>query len=970
MSDIHRINHNFANSFGLETELRAQIKGDVRFDTGSRAIYAVDGSNYRQVPIGIVLPKSIDDVVQTISLCRKFGAPVMSRGGGTSLAGQTCNTAVVIDWTRYLQNILELNPAQGYARVQPGTICDQLRQAVSVHKLTWGPDPATHTHCTFGGMLGNNSCGVHSQMAGKTDENVIEMEILLYDGTRMTVGWMNDTEMDLQIAQGGRIGEIYSGLKQLRRQYSESIRQRFPNLPRRVSGYNLDHLLPGPDGRFNIARALVGSESTCVTILEAKVQLVQSPPYRVLVVLGYPDIYEAADDVPHIVSFHPTGLEGFDDVLTTNIQRKNLAQSKHVSLLPAGRGWLMVEFGGESQEEATEVAQQFVQSLQSKSSPAMQIYADPSTQKQIWAIRESALGANAFIPGEAPTWEGWEDSAVSPEKLGAYLRELRNLYHKFDYKTALYGHFGQGCVHCRVNFDLQSRNGIAKWREFMEEATDLVVRYGGSLSGEHGDGQARAEFLHKMFGPELMEAFRKFKFIWDPDGKMNPGKVIDAYRIDENLRLGAEYRPAKPITHFKFLEDNGSLMQATERCVGVGKCRRPHADGEQDTMCPSYMVTREEKDSTRGRAHILWEMLKGDVIKNGWRDESVKEALDLCLACKGCKSDCPVNVDIATYKAEFLSHFWEGRLRPLQAYTFGWIDKWARFATIAPSIANLFTQTPLLRDLAKFVGGIPRQRKIPPFAKRTFRSWFSNRGTRNIGNRKVLLWTDTFNNYFKPETTQAAVEVLEAAGFQVEIARKQLCCGRPLYDHGFLAMAKNYLLRVLDGLKPQIDAGMPMVVLEPSCCSVFKDELQGLLPDVPAAQKLRTLTFTFAEFLEKHAPQFAFPKLERKAIVQGHCHQKAIMRMATDKSVMDKMKIEYRLLESGCCGMAGAFGYEKEKYSVSIACGERVLLPEVRNAAPSTLIMADGFSCKEQIEQATGREALHLAQVLQLALRK
>jgi FAD/FMN-containing dehydrogenase/Fe-S oxidoreductase len=969
MAATHRAIQAYVDASGLEAELCGQIKGEVRFDDGSRALYAVDGSNYRQVPIGVVIPRSIDDVVRTIAACRKFGAPVMSRGGGTSLAGQCCNVAVVIDWTKYLQNILELNPEDRYARVQPGTICDQLRRAASSHKLTWGPDPATHTHCTFGGMLGNNSCGVHSQMAGKTDENVIEMEILLYDGTRMTVGWMNAVELDRQIEQGGRIGDIYARLKRLRDRYAGLIRGRFPNLPRRVSGYNLDHLLPGLDGRFNIARALVGSESTCVTILEAKVQLVQSPPHRVLVVLGYSDIYQAADDVPHIVSFHPTGLEGFDDILTKNIQRKNLAQSEHLSLLPEGTGWLMVEFGGDTQQEASGIAQQFMADIQSSCAPAMLMYIDPNEQKKIWAIRESALGANAFIPGEAPTWEGWEDSAVSPEKLGAYLRELRDLYCKYGYKTALYGHFGQGCVHCRVNFDLQSEAGITKWRAFMEEATDLVVRYGGSLSGEHGDGQARGEFLYKMFGPELMDAFREFKSIWDPDGKMNPGKIIDAYRIDENLRLGADYRPAKPATHFKFFEDNGSLAQATERCVGVGKCRRVNADGEQDTMCPSYMVTSEEKHSTRGRAHLLWEMLHGDVIKDGWHDENVKEALDLCLACKGCKSDCPVNVDIATYKAEFLAHYWEGRLRPMHAYAFGWIDKWARLASIAPAVVNLFTQTPVLRNLTKFAGGIPQERKIPPFAKQTFRSWFTHRNPRNPGNSKVLLWPDTFNNYFKPETAQAAVEVLEAAGFQVEIPRRQLCCGRPLYDHGFLAMAKAYLLRVLDGLQTQLDAGTPIVVVEPSCCSVFRDELQNLLPDLPVAQKLRASTFTFAEFLDKHAAQFQALKLERKAIVQGHCHQKAIMRLAGEKNVMDKIGLDYRLLESGCCGMAGAFGYEKEKYPVSIACGERVLLPEVRNAAPSTLIIADGFSCKEQIEQATGRQALHLAEVLQLALR-
>jgi FAD/FMN-containing dehydrogenase/Fe-S oxidoreductase len=959
----------------LEESLRQVVRGEVRFDAGSRALYATDGSNYRQVPIGVVIPKSKEDVIATVAACRRFGAPLLSRGGGTSLAGQCCNVAVVIDWSKYLHHIVELNPQQKYARVQPGTVCDTLRNAAKPHTLTWGPDPATHDHCTFGGMIGNNSCGVHAQMAGKAGENVLSMDIVLYDGTQMTVGWMNDQQLDGKIAQGGREGSIYAQLKLLREKYGQLVKERYPRIPRRVSGYNLDHLLPGEDGRFNIARTLVGSESTCVTILEAEVQLIYSYPKRVLLVLGYPSIYEAGDHVPKLLEFKPIGFEGLDNFLIQNVKKKGMPQVDDLSVLPDGKGWLVVEFGAGTKEEAEQQARAAMSALEGAAAPSMKLFTDEADQKKVWDVREAGLGATAFVPGEPLTWEGWEDSAVPPEKVGGYLRDLCKLYEKYEYRSALYGHFGQGCIHCRLNFDLMSAPGIRKWRSFMEEATDLVTSYGGSISGEHGDGQSKAEFLYKMFGSELIEAFREFKTIWDPDWKMNPGKIVDPYHIDENLRLGADYHPWDPPIYFKFPDDNGSFAHAALRCVGVGKCRRENGEGEQDTMCPSYMVTREEMHSTRGRTHLLWEMLHGNVIGDGWRDEHVKEALDLCLACKGCKGDCPVNVDMATYKAEFLAHYWEGRIRPVHAYAFGWIDKWARLASIAPGFANLFTQLPGLRDLAKLSVGVPPQRKIPAFAAQTFQSWFQKnkfRGQKphHAAGQKVVLWADTFNNYFMPETARAAVDVLEDAGCDVEVLDQHLCCGRPLYDYGFLDMAKSYLRRNLMALHPHISANTPMVVLEPSCCSVFRDELHNLFPESSEAKRLAENTFTLSEFLEKKVPNYQPPRVPREAIVQGHCHHKAVMRMKEEKSLMEKMQLDHRVLESGCCGMAGAFGYEGDKYEVSVACGERALLPEVRKAAVSSIIVADGFSCKEQIAQQTNRQALHLAEVLSLGLHE
>ena len=950
----------------LAEELRDTISGEVRFETGDRALYATDASNYRQVPIGVVLPKSIEDVIHTVAACRRHGVPLLNRGGGTSLAGQCCNIAVVLDFSKYLNRVLDVDPNRKLARVQPGTILDDLRNATEQYHLTFGPDPATHTRCTLGGMIGNNSCGVHSVMAGKTEENVESLDILTYDGLRMRVGQTSDEELERIIRAGGRRGEIYAKLKDLRDRYGPLVRERFPKIPRRVSGYNLNELLP--ENGFHVARALVGTESTCVTVLEATCNLIHSPPKRALLVLGYPDIYTACDANMEIMSFDPIGLEGFDSHLVGDVQKKGL-DAANIQLLPRGEGWLLAEFGGDTTEEAEASARRLMTALRNQPhAPDMRLLTEPRQMAMVWKVRESGLGATARIPGNAETWPGWEDSAVEPEQFGRYLRELRTVIDRYHYNSAFYGHFGQGCLHTRIDFGLADRAGIAKFRSFIQEASDLVLKYGGSLSGEHGDGQARGELLVKMFGPELVQAFREFKAIWDPGWKMNPGKVVDAYRIDQNLRLGTDYSPAEPRTHFQFPDDGGSMSRATLRCVGVGKCRQLGGD----TMCPSFQATREELDSTRGRAHLLFEMLRGDAIRDGWRDDKVRESLDLCLACKGCKSDCPVNVDMATYKAEFLSHYFAGRLRPVTACSMGLIYWWARLAARAPRLVNAATHTPLLRDLAKLAGGIAPQRDIPSFAPQTFKSWFRERGPRNEGMPQVMLWPDTFNNHFHPETAIAAVEVLEAAGFQVVVPQASLCCGRPLYDFGMLDTAERLLRQILDTLRPQIQAGMPVVGLEPSCVSVFRDELVNLFPNDADAQRLRQQTYMLSDFLTEQAEGFQPPPLARKAVVHGHCHHKSVLGMGGEKALLDRMGLDYEVLDSGCCGMAGAFGFERsgEHYDVSIKCGERVLLPAARAAADDTLIITDGFSCREQIAQTTDRQALHVAQVLQMALRQ
>jgi FAD/FMN-containing dehydrogenase/Fe-S oxidoreductase len=930
--------------------LRQTVRGEVRFDEGSRALYATDASNYRHIPIGLVIPRDVDDVVATVAACRQFGAPILSRGGGTSLAGQCTNAAVIMDFSKYMNGMGPINPETRTVEVQPGIVLDRVREAAEKFALTFAPDPATHSRCTLGGMIGNNSCGVHALMGGKTVDNIASLDLLLYDGTRLRVGATSEAELEALIAAGGRIGEIYAGLKALRDQHAEQVRAQFPNIPRRVSGFNLDELLP--ENGFHVARALVGSEGTCAVILSATLNLTKSPQFRTLVGVGFPDIFIAADHVPQILTHGLIGLEGVDGFLLDALRKKQKSV-EDLKLLPGGDGFLLCEFGGDSQPEADAKALALVESL--KGAATSRIYTQTEAPR-VWHIRESGLGATAFIPGKGTGWEGWEDSAVDPTKLGPYLREIYALMNEFGYSCAMYGHFGQGCVHMRHNFDLVTEKGILDFRMFMDRAADICLKYGGSLSGEHGDGQARGVLLSKMYGPDIMDAFRAFKHLWDPTNKMNPNKLIDPHEIHEDLRLGADYKPWKPDLHFAFAADGGSFAAAALRCVGVGACRKVDAG----TMCPSFMATGEELHSTRGRAHMLWELMQGEVLPNQWKNEAVKEALDLCLSCKACKSECPVSVDMATYKSEFLAHFYEHGHRPLFHYAFARIDRWAHLASFVPGLVNALSNAPILSGLMKKVLHIAPQRTMPKFDYAYTRR---TRSPKNLNQPEVFLWADTFNNYMHPATMEAAEQVLNDAGFRATLPTQHLCCGRPLYDFGMLDVAKKYLLTVLDAMAPQLEAGTPIVVLEPSCATVFRDELMNLLPHDPRAKKLAAQTYLLSEFLVKYAPGYKAPAIDRKIVVHGHCHHRATMSMKDEMSILASNGAEVELLDSGCCGMAGPFGFEADKYEVSQTLANRVLLPEVRRQSEAVII-SDGFSCREQIAQNSDRRALHLAEIL------
>jgi FAD/FMN-containing dehydrogenase/Fe-S oxidoreductase len=947
----------------LAADLRAHVRGEAQFGPGDRALYSTDSSNYRLIPIGVVRPLDTEDLIETVRVCRDHDAPITMRGAGTSLAGQTTNNAVIVDVSRHLTKIVELDPDRRIARVQPGVVLDALRVAAERHGLTFGPDPATHDRCTLGGMLGNDSCGAHSIMAGRTSDNVESLEVLTYDGLRLTVGRTSDEELARLCAEESPRGDIYRSLRSLRDGHAKLIRERYPKLPRLVSGYALQALLP--ENGFDVARALVGTEGTCVTILEATVRLIPSPAGRALVAVGFDDIFEAADATPELMATGPIGLEGFDDHLVEACRRKGLNPTA-IALLPEGSGWLLIEFGGETSREAEAKARQVAERFGRRA----HVVTDRKQQQAMWNLRESSVGATAVVPGKPSTYPGWEDSAVPPERLGRYMRELDTLISKFGFERTFYGHFGDGCLHLRNEFDFKTTRGQRAFRSFVEQAADLVVRYGGSLSGEHGDGQARGDLLPRMFGIELVGVFYEFKSIWDPADRMNPGKVVSPRPLDADLRPALTLKDPKTI--YRFEADGGSMARALARCVGVGKCRRDSGGA----MCPTYQATREERHSTRGRSRLLWEMLEGEELHGLWRNSDVLAALDLCIACKSCKNDCPVQVDVATYKSEFMAHHYARRPRPRAAYSMGLIHWWAHLARINPGLANAVGTVPGIAALAKLVAGVDGHRKLPRFADQTFRAGLTaevpDLGGARDTNRRVVLFADTFTEGFAPSQGTAALRVLQAAGYTVEVPRANLCCGRPLYDRGFLRQGRRLLRQILNAFEPAMDSGVPVVVLEPSCEAVFHDELLGLMGADPRAKRLSGLVTGLGAFVAAHPEQFG-PALSRRlkatAVMHGHCHQKALVGMDADEAVLRSIGLSPSAPEPGCCGMAGSFGFERgEHYELSMKIGERALLPAVRSAPEDALVVASGFSCREQITQGTGRRPLHLAEVLEMTL--
>ncbi|MFF3552586.1 FAD-binding and (Fe-S)-binding domain-containing protein [Streptomyces tsukubensis] len=931
----------------LESALAAALPpGAADFSATARALTTMDASNYRRVPLGVVTPRHADDVAATLEVCRAHGVPVVPRGAGTSIAGQATGTGIVLDFTRRMNAVLDIDPGSRTARVQPGTVLDTLRTAVRPHGLTFGPDPSTHARCTLGGMIANNACGAHSVAWGTTADNVRELAVLTYGGTplRLARGWPDPP------------GPLLTAARELIHDHLALLRTGYPpGLPRRISGYALDALLP--ENGADLARAFCGSEGTLGVVTEALVGLVEEPAARALAVLGYADETAAADAAPALLPYRPLTVEGMADDLVPPPGRNGL---------PRGRAWLFAETGGGTPAEARARAEALVRAAGALDTA---VVSEPAAMRELWRIREDAAGTATRLPGGGEAWPGWEDCAVPPAALGAYLRDFRALLDSYGLRGAPFGHFGEGCVHIRISFDLITAAGVRAFRSFSEDLAALVVAHGGSLSGEHGDGRARAELLPKMYGPGLVDLFTRFKDVWDPAGGLNPGTLVRPAPLDEDLRFAV--LPREPVdVVFGYPEDGGDFRAAVRRCVGVAKCR--DTGPGPGVMCPSYRATGEEAHSTRGRARLLHEMLAGEVVRDGWRSREVADALDLCLSCKGCRSDCPVGVDMATYKAEFLHHHYAGRIRPRTHYTLGRLPGWLRAAApFAPGL-NALARIPPLAALAKLAAGITPERPLPALAPVPFTRWARGGLGSGLGGgpggskTAAVLWPDTFTEHLSPEVGRAAVKVLEAAGFGLVLPPGRVCCGLTYLTTGQLTRARSVLRRTLDTMEPLLDtvlATKPLVVLEPSCAAALTTDLPELLPDDPRAARLAASVRTFAGALAEYAPDWAPPHLDRPAAGQTHCHHHAVLDPAADRSLRARAGLRGELA-GGCCGLAGSFGFEKGHYEVSVACAEDRLLPSVAAAPPDALLVADGYSCRTQLAQLTGRRARHLAEVL------
>jgi FAD/FMN-containing dehydrogenase/Fe-S oxidoreductase len=936
----------------LAAALRAEVGGEVDFGAGRRAEYSGDASLYRCVPLGVVFPREAADLEATLAVCRRAGVPLTFRGGGTSIGGQAVGHGVVVDCSRHLDRILELDPERRRARVQPGVILDDLRRAAAAHGLDVGPDPSTHSRCTIGGMVGNNACGSHSIAWGRTAESVLGLELLLHDGTRIAVG----SAPAGPAGRSSRATALLAALRDFARDGEETIRASLGRFPRQVSGYALEQLLP--ERGFDLARALVGSEGTCAVVVEATVALIEPPAARGLVLVGFDDLAAAADEAPAILERRPLALEGIDTLILDTVRRRGGG----VPALPDGRAWLYVEVGGadhaEAGKRADDLARELAAGVGVRGTLAV---ADQAAQRALWRIREDGAGLATRLPDGGQAWPGWEDAAVPPERLGAYLRDFQALLDRHHRQGVMYGHFGEGCVHVRIDFDLEDRGGPGRYREFVEEAADLVAGHGGSLSGEHGDGRARSELLPRMYSSEVIALFQRFKAVWDPGELLNPGVLVQPAPVDRDLRPAAPRRRL-PVA-LRYPDDGGDLGFALHRCVGVGKCRA--ASG--GVMCPSFRATGDERDSTRGRARTLQEMLAGGAVADGWRSAAVRDALDLCLSCKGCKRDCPVGVDMATYKSEFLHQHYRHRVRPAAHYALGWLPLWARLTAIAPGVANRVAGGRRTGAALRRFGGIAPKRPLPRFASRARRAW-RRRGEAAGEGRDALLWVDTFTEHFTPQVGQAAMEVLTDAGFRVHLPGRPLCCGLTWLSTGQLDRARRRLRRLLDSLDPYLRQGMPLVVLEPSCAAVLRDDARSLLGDTQPVRRLAAATHTLAEVLEREAPAWQPGALHRRVVVQTHCHQHAVLGSAADDRVLERLGVEAVRLDAGCCGMAGNFGFEADHYATSVAVAELALLPALRAEPPGTVVLADGFSCRTQIEQLAGRPAMHLAELLREAL--
>jgi FAD/FMN-containing dehydrogenase/Fe-S oxidoreductase len=963
----------------LEHQLRGLIKGDVRFDTGSRLLYSTDASMYQVEPVGVVIPRDADDVQAALTLASRHGVAILSRGGGTSLTGQTVNHALVLDFSRYMNEILEVNREEKWARVQPGVVQDELNHHVRPLGLLFGPDTSTSNRATVGGMLGNNSGGSHSIAWGLTVDHVIEMTVLLSDGSQAVFGEITPEAFEAKCRLATLEGAIYRETARLRDTYADEIRARYPAQWRRVAGYNLNELVgvsvrphslagggnaaPRP---FSMARLITGSEGTFVTVLEAKMRLVDRPKHTGLAVIHYRDIQEALECSQSILESGPYAVE-LTDKLILDLARGNIEQSKRMGFVQGDpAAILIVEYAGDTADEVRAK----VEALEARRGRERFGYAatvtlDPREQGEIWKLRKAGLGLLFGIHGDAKPLAFVEDTAVQPKDLAKFVARFREIFARHEVAGAYYGHCSVGCLHIRPAINLKTARGLEQVRQIADEITDLVVEFNGTISSEHGDGRARSPFLERMYGPRIMGAFRELKRAFDPDNRLNPGNIVGRTDVTESLRYGSDYKTWEPVTLLDFSKQGG-FAAAVEMCNGVGECRKKL----EGTMCPSYMVTRDEEHSTRGRANALRAVLSGRVPPAEFTGRRLYEVMDLCLECKGCKGECPANVDMAKLKYEFLHHYHQANGLPLRNRLFGHIATLNAIGALWPGMFNALSALAPSRWLLEKIAGIDRRRPLPPLAAETFTAWFARRSAPASAPRgEVVLFHDTFVTYNTPEIGRAAVELLETGGYRVVLVDRK-CCGRPLISKGMLDVAREHAVFNVAKLAPYARRGVAIVGLEPSCLLTLRDEYVDLLrtDDARIVAEHAALLEQFLIRERDRGLTLPFSGNGRKALLHGHCHQKAIVGTAPTVAVLRWAGYEVSEVDSGCCGMAGSFGFEREHYDVSVALGNRRLAPAVKAASADTEVVAPGISCRQQVAHLAGRRALHPAEALHRAL--
>jgi len=935
----------------------ARAAPGLRVETGPGAtgLYAYDASNYRVPPRAVVFPRGTGDVCAVLRVCRETGVPVTARGGGTSMAGNAVGPGVVLDFSRYMNRILDIDPVAGIARVQAGAVLDTLQRATASHGLSFGPDPSSHSRCTLGGMVGNDACGNRSVRHGRTSSHIEALEIVTADGVRAVADHTGLHAVDP--ADTERVARLEADVRRLVADDLAPIRTELGRIPRQVSGYQLHHLLP--ERGFDMARALVGTEGTCAVVTAVTVRLVATAPASALLTLGYDDVVAAAEDVPEILRWNPTAVEGMDEAIVATMRARRGPDS--VTGLPEGRAWLYVELDGEDEATVDARAAELLDVLRARGrTTGGRVVESAAERRSLWRVREDGAGLAARLVDGGESWPGWEDAAVAPEDLASYLRDFRKLLASHGLTGVLYGHFGAGCVHVRIDFDLATDTGRTGTRRFLSEAAALVVEHGGTLSGEHGDGRARGELLEVMYSHRMIRTFAAFKHVFDPEALLNPGVIVAPARLDADLALHTPADVLPVETLFSFPHDEDGFAGAVRRCVGVGRCRADTGG----VMCPSYRATGEESDSTRGRARLLQEMVRGKTVRDGWRSTEVRDALDLCLSCKACSSDCPVGVDMATYKAEFLHRHYQGRLRPRSHYSLGWLPLTSALAAHVARPLNALLRTPVGRLLAR-LGGVTTKRRIPPFASRRARR-VALRAARRSEPAKTLLFVDSFTRAFRPEVAAAASRVLADAGLPSAV-EDGLCCGLTWVSTGQLAVARRIMARTV----ARLDNGdeRPIVVAEPSCAAALRRDVPELL-DTEAARRVAARVHTLTGALtDLAAPDWTPPGLPAEVVLQTHCHEYATFKGRHPRDLLRRLGVREVDEAEGCCGLAGNFGFEEQHYDTSMAVADLALTPRLDaiDRDTPTVVVADGFSCATQIDHLAGDRgvrALHLAELL------